>query len=66
MLQDEELSGWHGLPSYEASYYGEFHFHQHQHELMYDDIDFAYDGGIPFEGLPVEGRLFRYTPVFLM
>ena len=66
VLQDEELSGWHGLlPSYEASYYGGgFIFTNINTELMYDDIDFAYDGGIPFEGLPVEGRLFRYTPVF--
>jgi len=65
VLEDEELSGWHGLlPSYEALYYdGGFIFTNINSELMYDDLDFAYDGGIPFEGLPAEGRLFRYTPV---
>lgn len=64
-LQDEELSGWHGmLPSYEALYDdGGFIFTNINTELMYDDVDFAYYGGIPFEGLPAEGRLFRYTPV---
>ena len=65
LLQEEELSGWHGLaPSYESIYNGGgFIFTNINTELMYDNLDFAYNGGIPFEGLPVEGRLFRYTPV---
>ena len=67
VLQDEELSGWHGLlPSYEAFYYdGGFIFTNINTELMYDDIDFAYDGGIPFEGFLLKDVCSDTRPSFL-
>ena len=63
-LQAEPIAGWHGLvPSYESIYNGgSFILTNINTELMYDDIDAPYDG-IPFEGFPADGRLFRYTPV---